>query len=579
MKTKKSRTGGTAPGSLVCAGALAAVVGLSLAGCASFQSIEIIRPPHRTVYGQGQDFDRTGMEVGGITKKGELKPAPDSRVQVSGYDRDKPGIQTLSVVYRNTRTTLQVELVPVRSISIEGAPSLVKQYEDIPGLRARVNYGGRVPPAVVEAGALTLSGHHRDTAGRQTVTAAYYGKTAVFDITVVEMSRLVINTPPRKVVYLLGEELNLEGLRATGTWEGLGDGPVTPRYVSGFNPAVKGVQTVIVEAQGRQGSFTVTVKEPVDPTAWTPVMGGFAKNLTGIVYGQGMFVAAGYDDDKPHESIIAYSPDGIVWTEWNTGVDYRITGVFFVGGKFLFTGFNMQGQPVIRGSSNGIKMDLNQYVYFTGFALGASRCTGIAHGGGMWVAVFDRGRAAYSADGREWSDIFDFIDDTTWDGNTGVFFDGTHFIALEASGAYRISRSAARGIVNNTANWERRGTALIRGRPITGMVFGGGKWVGIGPDNTAGWSADGITWTAADNIGGAGERLRRGDLTGAAYGAGRFVAVNNRGNIIYSRDGYNWTLVFSSTFGSTGIRAVAYGDGKFVAVGDNGRIAYSRVLE
>jgi hypothetical protein len=63
------------------------------------------------------------------------------------------------------------------------------------------------------------------------------------------------------------------------------------------------------------------------------------------------------------------------------------------------------------------------------------------------------------------------------------------------------------------------------------------------------------------------------------YGAGRFIAVDSRGTIIYSRDGRNRTRVFSSTFGSTGIRAAVYDGGKFAALGDNGRIAYSSVAE
>jgi hypothetical protein len=476
-----------------------------------------------------------------------------------------------------------VEVVPVASISIENAPSLVKQYENITGLTARVDYGGRVPAVSVGAEALTFSGYNRDAAGGQIVTAAYYGKTAAFAVTVVEMKRLVINAPPAKVIYLSGEELDLTGIKATGTWEGLGDAPVTPRYVSGFNPAVKGPQTIVVEANGRQAAFTVTVKEAVDPAFWTPVTVGFAKRdlraITGIAYGNGIFAAIGYGGDPP-ESIVAYSPDGVTWTEREAAAgSFTVTGIFFAGATFFFTGFTRDGKSMIRASSDGLRTDLNQYAYLNDTGEGASRCTGIAHGGGAWVAVFERGRAVYSLDGRRWDDLLIFMNDT-WDGNTSVFFDGANFIALDASGRYRISQSTKRGLIGSSQHWERGGGAVINGRPITGTVFGGGKWIGIGPDDAVGWSADGTTWTAADNITAAnGGRPRRGDFTGAAYGAGIFVAVNNRGAIIYTRDGYNWTQASSSTFGTTAIRAVAYGDGKFVAVGDNGRIAYARVLD
>ena len=548
----------------------------ALAGCASFESIKITNPPSRTVYGQGEKFDQSGMEVGGVTKKGEVKPVTNSRIQINGYDRNKPGIQTVAVVYKKVQTVLEVEVVPVLSISIVKSPSLVKQYEDITGLSVRADYGDRVPAATVAAAALALSGYDKNATGKQAVTADYYGKTAGFEVTVVEMSRLLITKPPAKVIYLTGEELNLEGLNAAGSWAGIGDAPVTPKYVSGFESTTKGQKTVVVEANGKQASFTVTVKEPVDPAVWTPVTGGFVKNIAGVVYGGGKFVAAGYNDDDPNESIVEYSTDGVNWIK-SSVYDFKITSIFLAGDTFFFTGFTPEGKPVIRRSADGIAKDAKQYAYYNDFAEGASRCTGIAYGDGKWVAVFNGGKAAYASDslGREWNAI-SVSNADTWQGKTSIFFDSKKFIAFEASGSYRASKGT---FIYSTANWDKGEGATLNGRPITGMVFGGGKWIGIGPNNAIGWSTDGITWTTADNIGNNDDKLRRGNFTGAAYGADRFVAVNDQGSIIYSRDGFNWTVVFSSTFGSTGIRSVAYGDGKFVAVGDNGRIAYSRVVE
>jgi hypothetical protein len=330
----------------LCAIVTGALTALAAAGCVSFQSIEVTRPPDRRVYGQGQDFDKTGMEVSGITKKGEIKPVPDSRIHVRGYDKTRPGVQAVSIVYNeDTQTSIEVEVVPVRSISVENAPSLVRQYESITGLTVRVDYGGRVPAAIVGAEALRFSGYNRDAAGRQSVTADYYGKTAAFDVTVVEMARLVINAPPGKVTYLTGEELSLEGIKATGTWEGIGDAPVTPKYVSGFDSAAKGRQTVVVEANGRQASFTVTVKEPVDPAVWTPVAGGFAGNITGIAYAGGKFIAAGYNDDKPEESVIAYSPDGVNWTTVNSRVNFKITSVSRQAASYSLPDSIQKGNP------------------------------------------------------------------------------------------------------------------------------------------------------------------------------------------------------------------------------------------
>jgi hypothetical protein len=45
---------------------------------------------------------------------------------------------------------------------------------------------------------------------------------------------------------------------------------------------------------------------------------------------------------------------------------------------------------------------------------------------------------------------------------------------------------------------------------ITGIAYGGGTWIGIGPDNSAGRSANGTAWTAAGNIGNDDNKLRGG---------------------------------------------------------------------
>jgi hypothetical protein len=111
---------------------------------------------------------------------------------------------------------------------------------------------------------------------------------------------------------------------------------------------------------------------------------------------------------------------------------------------------------------------------------------------------------------------------------------------------------------------------------ISDVVYGNGKFIGVGHNNTLGWSTDGILWTDADQR---GDAFRNGNVIDAAYGFGMFAVVGSSGNIIYSRDGYTWTKVASSTFGSTDIRYVVYGGGKFVAVGDNGRVAYSNKID
>jgi hypothetical protein len=77
-----------------------------------------------------------------------------------------------------------------------------------------------------------------------------------------QLSSLEITTPPTKLTYNVGEQLDLTGLQVTGTYI---DGStqaqtVTAANVTGFNSAEAGDQTVTVTVGGKTVTFTVTVK-------------------------------------------------------------------------------------------------------------------------------------------------------------------------------------------------------------------------------------------------------------------------------------------------------------------------------
>lgn len=76
------------------------------------------------------------------------------------------------------------------------------------------------------------------------------------------LTRLSIVQPPHKIVYTLGEELDLEGLLLTGIYSNGQESPltVTPEQVSGFSsdvPAERLELTIGIE--DRQASFTVSI--------------------------------------------------------------------------------------------------------------------------------------------------------------------------------------------------------------------------------------------------------------------------------------------------------------------------------
>lgn len=82
---------------------------------------------------------------------------------------------------------------------------------------------------------------------------------------------IALKSPPQKLTYLDGEELDVTGavLTVTSNFLNKEDVKVTPDTISGFNKSIIGSQTVTITYQGFTASFSVTVKDrtpPLKPT-------------------------------------------------------------------------------------------------------------------------------------------------------------------------------------------------------------------------------------------------------------------------------------------------------------------------
>jgi hypothetical protein len=254
--------------------AMVLALGMVLAGCNTLQSIEVSKEPARTVFGQGQEPDWSGLAVTAYydkkAKKG--KDADASSLQISGYDKGKTGEQTVTVTMTENKkkqsATFTVTVVPVTKVTIEqpASKTVYMQGDDLnpAGLVAHVEFeNGAVPGETIGPERLNYSGYSKTAGGVQTITVDYYGKKAEtsFDVKVAALTGIVVTTPPNKTVYLVGEYLTTMGLTVTGTYEGAGKRAetITTRNLSGFDTNKAGNQTITVDCYGKKASFSVRV--------------------------------------------------------------------------------------------------------------------------------------------------------------------------------------------------------------------------------------------------------------------------------------------------------------------------------
>jgi len=251
-------------------------------------------------------------------------------------------------------------------------------------------------------------------------------------------------------------------------------------------------------------------------------------SLDDVAYGAGSFVAVGDMGE------ILTSPDGITWTERDSGTEKDLRGVAYGAGSFVAVG----DKGEILTSPDGIT--------WTEMTSGAEKdLLGVAYGNGRFVAVGSYGEILTSPDGITWTRR----DSGTERSFNGVAYGNGIFVAVGQMGEILTSPD---GIT-----WTERDSGIERS--LYGVAYGAGTFVAVGSYGEILTSPDGITWTRRDS---GTER----SLNGVAYGNGIFVAVGQMGEILTSPDGITWTERCSGTSGY--LQKVSCGNDTFVAVGE-----------
>ena len=293
--------------------------------------------------------------------------------------------------------------------------------------------------------------------------------------------------------------------------------------------------------EGREIPFTLVANSP------------FGKNVSGgVAYGNGRFVAVSWlYNEGARYGEIAYSTDGITWTKVaNTPSGFNFSSIAFSNGKFFVFGWPGYMASSTDGENwtvviSNLREDIN----------------GIAYGGGRWVIVLYDGRIMYSTDGVTWTAAT--ARPSGWQYVSVTYGNGRFFAGAMGD---RLAQST------DGVTW----TAVAKSTILTNISFLGGRFfLYSGMDNfSLEHSTDGISWTVVEDTTFGNSHIR--DI---AYGGGKFVLVGNEGKAAYSADGVTWTAVELGL--NDDISAIAYGAGRFVIMAreDSSIMAYSNVLE
>jgi hypothetical protein len=213
---------------------------------AALQSIAVTSPPTKTVYTQGEALDLSGLVVTGTYADGTSKTETVTLANISGYNKDTTGQQSLTVTLNGKTATFTVTVnaggAVLQSIAITSPPTKtgysVGEALNLSGLVVTGTYTDGTSKTET-VGIADISGYDANTTGTQTLTVTVGGKTATFSVSVsvilqniAEVLTELANAPggiiaSYPVSLVLG--LNL----TTGNWDDLLEGiAAVGKYVS-----------------------------------------------------------------------------------------------------------------------------------------------------------------------------------------------------------------------------------------------------------------------------------------------------------------------------------------------------------
>ena len=238
--------------------------------------ISVKTKPKKTTYFQTQAIDVAGGVITATKTDGSTENInmTASGVSIGGYDSKTLGNQNVSVTYKGKSTSFQVVVneKQVTSIKVLHAPTKTRYFVgeslDLSGgvIEALFSDNSLVIYSMSNSG-ISISGFDSSTPGTKKITVTYKGKTTTFnvDVVAVEYTSLKIKRYPNKLVYTIGEPLDLTGgiLQKNYNNETMQTAAMTDSsvQVSGYNSANAGIQTITLTKDGKSTSFEVVVNK------------------------------------------------------------------------------------------------------------------------------------------------------------------------------------------------------------------------------------------------------------------------------------------------------------------------------
>lgn len=237
----------------------------------TLKSISIQTMPNKLTYFEGEKINTKGMILKLIYTDNSTETT-DCCFSLSSTTANTEGKQSIKVTYKNKTTyyDINVKKILVNNITIKSLPYTITYYVgdkfSSKGLAINLIKNNNYIDSLTDGYDLSIKdGTILNKEGKITITVKYQNYKTSFDINVISKSKnnLILKSRPIKTNYLVGEELNLDGLELEYIINGKIN-KVSQYKISLMNGTIlnsEGIKTIKITYEDKIVSFDILVKE------------------------------------------------------------------------------------------------------------------------------------------------------------------------------------------------------------------------------------------------------------------------------------------------------------------------------
>lgn len=234
----------------------------------SLKNIEIITPPTKTSYFEGENFDKTGMVVK-ANYNSKIKPyiiLDSSSYNITNGNDLKAGQTSVTITYedksinqiisveKNSITDLRIKTPPTKTVYKEG------ENFDKTGMIVEATYKDGTTKTITD---YTIKNGNNLKSYQTVVTISYGEKTVqqVITVTPNPLMGIKVTKAPNKTKYIVGQNFDKTGMIITGTYQDKSTHEIIDYIVENGENLLQEQTAVIIKYENKTTTQEITVEE------------------------------------------------------------------------------------------------------------------------------------------------------------------------------------------------------------------------------------------------------------------------------------------------------------------------------